>query len=251
MSPSDRRGTLLRLGVVLPVHDEEEALLPALRGLERAMGAVTDHGIACRLVVVLDDCSDSSPDVVHQWCATSPVSTTVEAVAIRARNVGQARRPGCAVLLDRWSDVPPERVWLATTDADSVVPADWLAAQVRARSAGAGLWTGRVQVRSWDGRDAGVATEWHRRDADERHPVHGANFGIDAAVYRRTGGFAGLATGEDRDLAYRALLDGAPVRADASVRVETSARRRARAPQGFGHALSQIERGLDLTEVVS
>ena len=132
-------------------------------------------------------------------------------------------------------------IWLATTDADSEVPQDWLSAQLGIRRQGGQVWVGPVSVRDWSGRPAGTAEAWRRQYEAECLPIHGANFGIDGATYLEVGGFAELPTGEDRDLFERTVALGAVVRHDPQVRVVTSGRREARAPQGFAHALSSIE----------
>lgn len=116
----------LHLGVVLPVHDEECDLPGALRCLDAAVRQVTDSGVDCRLAVVLDACTDGTPEIVDRWVAHRTCKAPVDVVPIRAANVGVARRTGCATLLDRWSSEPLSRIWLATTDGDSEVPGDWL-----------------------------------------------------------------------------------------------------------------------------
>jgi glycosyltransferase involved in cell wall biosynthesis len=235
---------------VLPVHNEERHLPVALRSLDRAMRHVADDRVECRLAVVLDDCSDGSAEIVERWLdATRRAS--VDVVPIRSQNVGLARRTGCAVLLERWATAPVERIWLATTDADSEVPDKWLTAQLQARAEGAHIWVGRVRVRSWGDRIEGSADEWHRQYAREQLPVHGANLGVDAATYLGVGGFDGLATGEDRDLLDRILVHGAVAHSDETVRVTTSSRRHARAPRGFAHALSGIEDSLSVAAAAS
>lgn len=229
------------MGVVLPVHNEDRHLLAALCSVDRAMAQISNKSTECQLVVVLDDCRDRSADVVDHWLACRSAVARVRVIALGARNVGLARRTGCAALLERWSTTPSRDVWLATTDADSEVPSDWLEAQLQARDEGAHVWVGPVEVRCWDDRAEGTADEWGRRYALEHLPVHGANFGVDATMYLRTGGFKPRVTGEDRDLLDRALLHGAVTRVDPSVRVITSGRRQARAPRGFAEALSAIE----------
>ena len=47
------------------------------------------------------------------------------------RNVGVARAVGFAEVIARESGRPAQQLWLTTTDADSTVPADWLAEQLR------------------------------------------------------------------------------------------------------------------------
>jgi hypothetical protein len=64
---------------------------------------------------------------------------------------------------------------------------------------------------------------------------------VDAATYHRLGGFPTVRTGEDRGLVARALTAGARIHHDSTVKVVTSARRDARAPAGFAHALSVFE----------
>jgi hypothetical protein len=145
------------------------------------------------------------------------------------------------MLLQRWSDVAPEAIWLATTDADSEVPLDWVSAQMRMRSEGGQVWVGSVSVHDWSGRRPGTAEAWRRQHETECWPVHGANFGIDGATYLKAGGFQELSTGEDRALFEKAVALGAEIRHDPIVRVVTSGRRQGRARHGFAHALTSIE----------
>ena len=57
-----------------------------------------------------------------------------------------ARRAGSRALLSLWPEEDPARIWLATTDADSRVPQDWLTVQLEAYLSGADMWAGRVRV---------------------------------------------------------------------------------------------------------
>jgi hypothetical protein len=68
--------------------------------------------------------------------------------------------------------------------------------------------------------------------------VHGANLGIRADVYLRTGGWRGLATAEDHDLWQRLGKIAARRASTAVVKVLTSGRRVGRAPHGFADALA-------------
>jgi hypothetical protein len=73
------------------------------------------------------------------------------------------------------------------------------------------------------------------------HPhVHGANIGIRASAYLAAGGFRALATAEDHDLLAAVTRIGRPVLRAADITVQTSARRQARAPHGFGHLLRTL-----------
>jgi hypothetical protein len=73
--------------------------------------------------------------------------------------------------------------------------------------------------------------------------------GINAALYLEIGGFGDLPTHEDRDLYFRAASIGVVARHDATVPVTTSARRLARAPMGFAHALTVIEQEAEGTRI--
>jgi glycosyltransferase involved in cell wall biosynthesis len=233
----------VRVGVVVPVHNEERLLPSTLGCLQRAVDQIESHVREWRVVLVLDRCTDGSATVVERWRSAQPAPSRqrIEVVSVEAANVGTARRTGCEALLRHWSDGSPATVWLATTDGDSEVPPDWLSSQLLRRSQGTEVWIGSVAVPDWSGRAEGAAEEWHRRYLAEDLPVHGANLGIDGATYSRLGGFEDLATGEDRALVRRALDHGAVIHHDRSVRVATSSRRTARAPRGFAHALDAVE----------
>jgi glycosyltransferase involved in cell wall biosynthesis len=231
------------VGVVLPVHNEQELLGSALASLADAFDQLSHGELAMRAVVVLDACSDASEEITLQWQSTlarrrCPLEITV--VRSSAKNVGHARALGCASLLAQWSRTDPSRIWLATTDADSRVPTDWLATQVIRHETGVDHWSGRVSVDDWSGHHDETRLRWQNEYEREIQPIHGANLGFNAAAYLEAGGFATLETGEDRALHRALIAHGALSYFDSAVRVVTSARRRARAPLGFAHALEVI-----------
>jgi hypothetical protein len=232
------------VGVVLPVHDEEDLLPEALEAIDRAFDSIASLGIACRSVVVLDRCRDSSAAIGRRWAhRLGRRGGAHQAMVTRSRSgsVGPARRAGAQALLREWSRIEPRSIWLATTDADSRVPADWLLTQLAAHEEGADLWAGRVDVEDWSDHRQATARRWQASYDGERAPVHGASLGFNAQAYLNVGGFTSVATGEDRAL-YRAVVEaGGSVRSDAAVRVITSGRRRARAPEGFAAALVALE----------
>jgi hypothetical protein len=236
---------LIRFGVVIPVHDEERLVPQSLEALDRAMTAVADLNLDVGIVIVLDRCSDRSGELVDQWRrrSTSHDDTRmVDVLETAAGNVGQARKLGCRSLLQHWSDVAPASIWLATTDADSEVPQDWISSQLKARAEGGQVWVGAVSVCDWSERTPGTEEAWRRQYEAEYLPIHGANLGIAAGTYLAAGGFEALSTGEDRDLFERAVALGAVIRHDSLAPVVTSSRLKARAPHGFAHALSSLER---------
>jgi glycosyltransferase involved in cell wall biosynthesis len=236
--------TPLAVGIVLPVHDEAELLPAALGALDRARQALGPRNLPCYTVIVLDACTDRSASIARQWGdRLGPDAAGV--VAIEARNVGLARRRGVDVVLGHFRAVPAYRLWLATTDADSEVPPTWLSDQLAHYEHGADLWTGRVEVVDWTERTTAVAQRWRRDYAAEVRPVHGASLGVRASAYLAVGGFAPLRTGEDQALHDAVLATGTLVGHGGGVPVNTSARRTARAPLGFAHALSTVDRADD------
>jgi hypothetical protein len=126
---------------------------------------------------------------------------------------------------------------MATTDADSLVPSDWLTVQLQAHVSGVDLWAGRVRVVE----ESAAVRRWSETYEAERDPVHGANMGFSATLYRRIGGFGRLRSGEDRDLHRRAVAAGFLIAHDRRAAVTTSSRRRGRAPGGFAGVLGGME----------
>lgn len=217
--------------VVVPAHDEETLIGACLSALGTAAARVP---VPVTVHVVLDACTDRTAEV----CA----SYRVEATALDARNVGAARAAGFAA-------VPAAPgLWLATTDADTRVPPDWLSVQLALADAGADAVLGVVDVDDWSDHPVATRQAFLGLYADAApgtsrpHPhVHGANLGVRATAYRRAGGFRPVPVGEDRDLAARLDADpGCRVVRSVAVRAVTSARRDARAQGGFGDLLATL-----------
>jgi glycosyltransferase involved in cell wall biosynthesis len=242
------------VGVIVPVHNEEELLGAALGAIARAVTEVTDRGIECWTAIVLDGCSDGSEAIARHWTRSlNRLKGRHRCVVLRcqATGVGGARRLGASALLRKWRARDPGRIWLATTDADSRVPPEWLVAQLAAHEADADVWTGRVVVDDWSPYGELTAFLWNHAYDDEELPVHGASLGFNAQMYLNAGGFAALRTGEDRAL-HHAILDvGGCAHHDMELRVITSGRRQARAPLGFAHALSSFDEDLRNGELIA
>jgi len=234
------------LVVVVPAHDEQDLIGACGAGVRRASAHPALSGIRVHLVVVLDDCRDATGARAEAALHSpgEPLAATV--VSVSVRNVGRARASGVDQARVVAGAVDPAEVWLATTDADSVVPADWLAHHLELRRRGADGCAGTVVVDSW--REHGVLAK-HAFDAQYRpegclgfgHPhVHGTNLGVSLAAYLHAGGFPPLATGEDHAL-WRALVDaGRCLVATPEAPVTTSGRRRGRSPAGFAGLLGRL-----------
>jgi glycosyltransferase involved in cell wall biosynthesis len=242
--------TLVRtaaVGVVVPVHNEQKLLGASLASLVGAFDELRQWNLSLKIAVVLDSCSDASQEVALQWqqyLQRSGRPLEISLIACHAKNVGFARALGCSTLLAQWATTPPSSIWLATTDADSQVPKDWLVAQVSQHEAGIDHWSGRVAVCDWADHRRETRLRWQAEYERESHPIHGASLGFNAAAYVSAGGFKALKTGEDRALHRAFLAQGSRAHYDSATRVVTSARRRARAPFGFAHALEVMSNSL-------
>ncbi|GAA4924508.1 glycosyl transferase family 2 [Actinomycetospora succinea] len=216
---------MIAVGVVVPAHDEEDLLADCLAGLRHAAAAVADRA-RVRVLVVADACTDRTAEVAR--------AHGVEVLPVAARNVGRARAAGASALLGSID-------WLATTDADSVVPPGWLVAQL---DAGADAWVGTVEVLDWRGLPGAVPARYRAsyEAGDPHRHVHGASLGVAAGVYRAVGGFPALATGEDVALVERLDRGGHHVVRDRTQPVVTSARTEGRAPGGFAGHLRGLAR---------
>ncbi|TFD80062.1 glycosyltransferase family 2 protein [Cryobacterium fucosi] len=234
------RGSVDNVVVVVPARNEEELLPRCLAALTVAVGEV--GGVAGQsppvidVVVVLDRCSDGTAEVAADWPAFGSISTTGGAV-------GVARRAGVRHLLPT-SNLFTSTTWIATTDADSAVPPNWLTVQLAFARNSVDLVLGTVVPD--DGLSDGGRERWdaqHRLVEGHAH-VHGANLGVRADRYLQAGEFA-LVDGHE-DVRLVSALRGLRV---SEIRTElipvlTSGRLTGRTPGGFaGYLRDQATEG--------
>ncbi|MFI5426149.1 glycosyltransferase [Aeromicrobium sp. UC242_57] len=216
--------------VVVPARDEQDLLPSALRALDAARDRV--RHIRVDITVVADRCTDQTAELAASHGAI--------VISTDAGNVGAARAAGCSAALARHAN-GRERLWLATTDADSQVPSDWIQAQLATAAEGHDLFLGTVRLARTDQAEFG---DWvSRYAADARRwvhhgHVHGASLGIRAETYVDLGGFRPLDSGEDVDLIHRASKADAVIAWEHPGTVTTSARRTGRAPGGVAADLA-------------
>ncbi|MFJ6213273.1 glycosyltransferase [Streptomyces sp. NPDC092296] len=226
------------VAVVVPAHDEERLLGGCLESVRRAAAHPRLRGLPVTTVVAADSCRDATAEVARGHGAT--------VLEVAARRVGAARSLATGHVLARLTGpggaLRAAEVWLAHTDADSRVPADWLAHQLDLAEAGFHAVVGLVEVADWSEHPAGVAERFHRRyhgyPGEQPHPhVHGANLAVRADAYTAAGGFPPLAVGEDHALVAALEAAGRRIHRTETHPVRTSARRTPRAPHGFGDLL--------------
>lgn len=228
--------------VVVPAHDEELLVgrcLGALRTARQTAVAALP-GLSVDLVLVLDRCTDGTRSVAAQHSG-------VRLLDLAGSGVGAARAAGVQDGLSR-STCPPARTWLASTDADSVVPDSWILDQVRLANAGADVVVGTVRPDPQDLSPTQLAA-WRATRVPGRPNghVHGANLGVRADTYLRVGGFPDRPEHEDVDLVASLVAAGARVVATDACDVLTSGRAVGRTPGGYaGYLRSRFGVGADV-----
>ena len=220
------------MAVVIPAHEEEELIGACLDSIRAAVAAARSVISRVSVHVALDACTDATARIVQEAGADLVVPT--------ARGVGAARDAGVAAALAAHARTPLRRLWIAHTDADSVVPMNWLTHQWQLASAGADVVVGTVRP---DFRDLSAAqtTAWwatHVPGTANGH-VHGANLGTRASTLVAAGGFEPVLEHEDVLLVAETRARGARVAASDAAWVQTSGRPVGRTAGGYAGDLRE------------
>ncbi|WP_233550169.1 glycosyltransferase [Clavibacter lycopersici] len=222
--------------VVIPARDEEELVGRCLASVGVAAARARVAGVRVRVILVADDCRDRTAEVAR--------AAGVEVIESAAGRVGAARALGVAAARDGW-DGEDEEHWIASTDADSMVPPAWITSQVALADEGADVVVGTVRP-ELDGLSAEQVAAWQatRVPGEANGHVHGANLGVRADAYLAAGGFPEIEEHEDVDLVARLRRLDARITASAAGEVVTSSRREGRTPGGYAGYLhvSLLER---------
>jgi glycosyltransferase involved in cell wall biosynthesis len=223
------------LCVLIPARDEEDMVSRCLRSVLEAKRALGRSATA-DIVLVVDNSTDRTLEL-----ARNLINRHGTVLQASAGCVGTARCLAARLALARYSG-PLDQCWLANTDADSVVPADWLTRQLDLAQQGIQVLAGTVNVDSFEEHGPDVSQRFRQsyevaRDGSHAH-VHGANFAVRADMYVRAGGWGHLPTAEDHDLWTRLKALNAVTLSTNSIEIVTSGRRQGRAPHGFADALA-------------
>jgi glycosyltransferase involved in cell wall biosynthesis len=212
-----------RIGVVIPARNEAERIDACLRSVLVAACAIREP---VEVVVVADGCTDDT--------AAAARAHGVHVIETEASNVGFARSIGVDALLADGCD------WIANTDADSVVPREWLGTHRILARRGADVVVGAVRPDFAD-LDAASQRFWldsHTHGEAIGH-VHGANLSFSARIYREAGGYAAISEHEDNDLVERMSRAGNVVATGLAV-VTTSGRLVGRTAGGYAGYLRRM-----------
>jgi len=233
--------------VGLPARNESDRIVASIDALARA---ARRSSAPVHLVVVADRCEDATElvarDALRGWRGASFATVSVRPTDIGT--AGGARHAACLAALQAATAtlLAPERIWIATSDADSTVPRQWFALHAAWSARGALGVAGLVELATDDELSADAVHQWRllveRAGIGPGHPhVHGANLGIRADLWLAAGGFDHRAIGEDHELWRRARALGASLVATADIVVRTSARTTGRTPGGLAGLLARFE----------
>jgi glycosyltransferase involved in cell wall biosynthesis len=228
------------VGVVIPAHDEALRIARAIAAVTRALDHPSLAGTRVALVVVADASTDTTAER-----AQAAMSGRGEVIEIAEHSAGAARRAGFDRLIAASAGLDAASVWFATTDADTLVPYDWIERQTQWWRRGADAVAGLVTPISWQQQSLTARrryeTHMSRLGTGHGHPhVHGANLAMTGDAYCAAGGVPTLASGEDHALWKAIAATGRRALHAGDVVVETSTRREGRAPRGFSQLLRTL-----------
>ena len=221
----------MKIGVVIPACNEEDHLAQCLGALQRAVSVLSnDHDI--EVVVVLDSCDDGSLEIIRK--AQGELKLKIHYLECQYRCVGLTRDLGVRYCIAEGMD------WISCTDADSEVTEQWLVQQMACQPMD--LICGVVEVAHWHGIAEDVQQKYHAHYQDRmgHSHIHGANLSFNAETYICSDGFAALCSHEDVDLVMKVQALGRRILWTNQVRVLTSSRLNAKAPQGFSYFLRAL-----------
>lgn len=243
------------VAIAIPARNEAATIAPCLAALDTAARHAGRHGAGAITVVVLVNNSDDATAGLARDFVPAACRILVESITLAPAHAGAARRAA----LDRAVALLPPDGIVMTSDADSRVAPDWIAANLAEIAAGADAVAGMVAF------DAATRAalpafaadrdlEWRLADAQARlaslidpvphdpWPNHlwawGASLAVTAAAYRAAGGLPAVPLAEDRAFAARLEACDLRLRRSHAPLVYTSARQCGRAPGGFADLIS-------------
>lgn len=237
--------------VAIPAKDEAERIETCLTALDQ------QNTRPDAVLLLINNCCDATQTIAR---ALAPRLRFRLAVMVRdlppeQANAGHARRLAMEVAATM---AGPDGI-LLTTDADSVVPPEWVSRNLSALRQGADIVCGRAVI---DPSEAAlIPAHLHADDAREcrliamldelawtldpephdplpRHTeASGASLAVTAKAFRLVGGIPAIPAGEDRAFVRALWMIDARVRHDPTIEVMVSGRVIGRAPGGMADAI--------------
>lgn len=223
------------VSILIPARNEEKLLPRCLQSVFASLSMLPPR-VTTDVIVAVDRSTDQTYPIAKEMTRGRGL-----AISIDFGVVGKARAAAAEIAMLRYRG-PWNRLWLANTDADCVVPDTWVVEQLLLAGKNAEAVAGTVEVDSFEEHGPEVLERFRASyvigsDGSHSH-IHGANLGIRGDVYRKAGGWRELETAEDHDLWRRLRELGARRISVDHTRVVTSGRRAGRAPHGFAEALA-------------
>ena len=240
--------------VAIPVHNEAETIEDCLTAL-----AAQNHQHPFEVVALLNNCSDDTARIAHDLASRLPYELHVQKYWMDPSeiNAGVARRLATQYALS----LAGENGIILTTDADSKVATNWIAANIAAIDAGADVVAGMAVLDDHDAEtlperllldDAKEETfgtlldeiDWlldpDAADPWPRHTQHsGASIAVRARFLALAGGVPAIPLGEDRRLFTRLHRIDARIRHATEVTVTVSGRAVGRAKGGMADTIAR------------
>lgn len=243
----------LRACVVVPARNEEDLVGQCIQALaSQSFVSPAEYEV----ILILDGCTDETESRAREAALKAP-DLRLHFLDGPGEGAGHARRVGMEAACSRLLDIGRETGLIASTDADTVVDPDWLAAQFECLDQGARAIGGRIELSDDAGLPKGVAG-WRSERGSRRHmdllsessssgespgflehwQFSGASLSLTAEVYREIGGLEPHAALEDEHLERILCQRGIAIERPISVRVTTSARLVGRAERGLAKDLA-------------
>jgi len=238
----------LKVSVVVPARNEEELVGSCLEALTEQEGVSPKE---YEVLLVLDRCTDETEARAREIADAYPCFG-LHFLDGPGKGSGHARRVGMELASARLLGLGRAKGLIASTDADTVVAPDWLAAQLRAVSRGALAIGGRIELAESPLPES--ISRWHTERGRRRHEsllsepdnlgktehwqFSGASLALTAEIYKEIGGLEPRVALEDEHLEAELQRHGVPIERLSSVRVTTTARLEGRAKQGLARDLA-------------
>ena len=247
-----------KASVVVPARNEEAGLEATLDALRLQVDIAAD---GYEVLLLLNNCTDRSAAVARDYQTRWPdfqLHVAECSLEPERAHVGTARRmlmdAACARM-----ECSPAGVAVLSTDADTLVAANWVAANLREIAHGAEVVGGAIHLlpADYEALEPGIRTAYERdrryqelvaelesvldpdpHDTWPRHLQHfGASLACTCEAYRRSGGLPPVKPLEDVAFIDALRRVGARIRHSPEVSIATSARLNGRAEVGLSGQL--------------
>lgn len=222
-----------RIIVTVPARNEEAVVAACLASIDHAARLVP---VRVSVVLGADSCTDAT---VARALAAAPSHIGLDVLEGAWGRAGAVRGAAVCHALDLVARSEPalrlREIWIANTDADCTVPADWLRTQWELSGHhGAVAGTVALDPLTTPADLYAAFRQTYLTDGLTHTHVHGANLGLRADLYAGAGGWCPRTTvGEDHALWNAVSRLGASVAHSTALPVVTSARTRSRVRGGF------------------